>query len=73
MELDYLCTGLSDMKPDSWSGHIRFLNKTNPCELEVSARSSTFHIICGHHQYGNYICVPDWGIGTELAGLDDSF
>lgn len=73
MELDYICTGLSDMVPNSWEGHICFLNKSNPCELEVSARSSSFHIICGHHQYGNYICVPNWGIGTELAGLKDSF
>jgi len=73
MELDYLCKGLSDMNPDSWNGHVRFLNESNPCELEVSARSSTFHIICGQHQYGNYICVPNWGIGTELAALGDSF
>ena len=73
MDLDYKCTGLSDMVPDSWNGHISFLNKSNPCELEVSARSSTFHIICGHHQYGNYICVPNWGIGTELSRLSDSF
>jgi len=52
---------------------IHFLSQTNLCELEVSARYSSFHIICGRHAYGNYICVPNWGIGTELARLCDSF
>lgn len=73
MELDYLCMGLSDMDPESWEGHIVFLKKSDPCELEVSARASTFHIICGSHRYGTYICIPNWGIGTELARLEDSF
>jgi hypothetical protein len=73
MEFDYTCTGLSDMEPAVWKGHIRFLSQTNPYELEVSARYSSFHIICGRHEYGNYICVPNWGIGTEIARLCDRF
>lgn len=73
MELDYLCKGLPDMNPGSWEGHILFLKKSDPWELEVCARASTFHIICGSHRYGSYICIPNWGIGTELAGLENSF
>lgn len=73
MEFDFTCTGLSDMKPQVWEGHILFLGQSCPVELEVTSRCSRFHIICGRHAYGNYICLPNWGIGTELAGLCDSF
>jgi hypothetical protein len=73
MEFTYSCTGLADMKPNSWKGHIQFLHKSDYYEIEVTARHSSFHIIFGRHKYGNYICIPNWGIGTELSRLDDSF
>lgn len=73
MELDYICTGTEDMKPIRWKGHINLLKTTDPYELEVTARYSSFHILCGKHKYGNYICIPNWNIGTELARLSDSF
>jgi len=73
MEFDYTCTGLADMIPRVWEGHVRFLGQSNPVELEVTSRYSKFHILCGRHAYGNYICIPNWGIGTELSGLCDSF
>lgn len=41
--------------------------------MEATARYSSFHILCGKHKYGNYICIPNWNIGTELSGLSDSF
>ncbi|MBO4980813.1 MAG: hypothetical protein J6C84_02815 [Lachnospiraceae bacterium] len=73
MELTYVCTGLAGMNPQSWEGHIRVLHMSGYYEIEATARQSTFHIIFGNHQYGNYICIPNWGIGTELSCLDDSF
>ena len=73
MGLIYQCTGLSDMKPSRWTGEIRLLRSADPYEMEVAARGSRFHILFGKHQYGNYICIPNWGIGTELSGLSDSF
>ena len=73
MELDYICTGTEDMKPIRWNGHINLLRSTDPYELEVTARYSSFHILCGKHKYGSYICIPNWNIGTELASLSDSF
>lgn len=73
MNLDFVCKGHNDMKPSNWNGHLQLLNDTAPYELEVTARDSCFHIICGIHKYGNYICIPNWGIGTEMAGLGDSF
>ena len=44
--------------------------------LEFEARSDTglvYHIITGKHRYGNYICIPNWDIGSELVGFDDRF
>lgn len=73
MELDYICNGTEAMEPIRWKGHINLLKTTDPYELEVTARYSSFHILCGKHEYGSYICIPNWNIGTELAGLSDSF
>lgn len=30
-------------------------------------------MIVGSHEYGNYICIPNLNIGTELASLSDRF
>ncbi|MBB2183998.1 hypothetical protein H0486_17005 [Lachnospiraceae bacterium MD1] len=73
MDLDYICTGTEDIEPIRWNGHINLLRSTDPYELEVTARDSSFHILCGKHEYGSYICIPNWNIGTELAGLSDRF
>ena len=42
-------------------------------EFEVNARGSSFHLLVGKHAYGNYLCIPNWGIGTELSYLSDRF
>ncbi|MEG2700103.1 MAG: hypothetical protein RR995_02790 [Hungatella sp.] len=58
----------------TWTGEIIPLQlDSEPYEVEVSARGSYFHLVFGHHAYGNYICIPNWNIGTELASLSDSF
>lgn len=49
MELDYICNGTVDMKAQKWTGHILLLRSTSPYELEVNARGSSFHILCGEH------------------------
>ena len=62
----------SSKKP--WIGEIIPLQlDSEPYEVEVSARGSYFHLLIGHHAYGNYICIPNLDIGTELASLSDSF
>ena len=73
MELTYTCIGAPEMKPIRWDGHIHLLKASDPSEMEVTARGSSFHILCGRHKYGSFICIPNWNIGTELAGLADSF
>lgn len=73
MELNFICIGTDDMKPKRWHGHISLLKDCDPYELEVTARYSRFHILCGKHEYGNFLCIPNWNIGTELSNLSDSF
>lgn len=44
-----------------------------PYEVKLSARGSYFHLLIGSYAYGNYICIPNWNVGSELAGLKDFF
>lgn len=60
MELNYICTGTNETKAKQWEGHINLLKDSTPYELEVTARHSSFHILCENYEYGNYICIPDW-------------
>lgn len=59
--------------PRSWSGTLQLIKTGNPCEAEVSAGGNRFHLIAGKHAYGNYLCIPNWNVGTELASLTDRF
>lgn len=59
--------------PKEWIGEISILDDTHGIEADVRARGSYFHLLLGRHQYGHYICIPNWGIGTELARLSDRY
>ena len=59
--------------PGCWDGTVSIIRAGNPCEAEVHARGSSFHLIVGKHAYGNYICIPNWNVGTELSVLTDTF
>ena len=54
-------------------GEIRMINENEPLEMEIHANGWTFHAITGKHAYGNYICIPNWNVGSELAYLRDEF
>lgn len=68
----FSCSG-KGCSPDKWDGTLEIIKSGNPCEAEVCAGGSLFHLIVGKHAYGNYICIPNWNIGTELAALSDTF
>ncbi|MBR5420182.1 MAG: hypothetical protein IK115_03430 [Lachnospiraceae bacterium] len=55
------------------SGIIRILSDYDPIEMEVEANGWSFHVLVGEHQYGRYICIPDWSIGSEYSSVDDEF
>lgn len=67
-------TRLSAACKTPWTGEIIPIQlEREPYEVEVSARGSYFHLLVGYHAYGNFLCIPNWDIGTELASLSDSF
>lgn len=54
-------------------GRISYIKRGNPLELAIDANGWNFHIIVGTQANGNFICIPDWNVGSELAGLNDTF
>lgn len=42
-----------------------------PYEAIVEARGYSFHIIFGSQINGNFLCIPNWHVGCELAALND--
>ena len=55
------------------TGQIKVIHASLPIEADIHANGWSFHIIVGKHKNGNYICIPNWNTGSELAGLDDTF
>ena len=72
MLINFVCHA-AGCSPSRWNGALRILKTGNPCEAEVSARGSSFHLIAGSHAYGNFLCIPDWNVETELGTLTDRF
>lgn len=57
-----------------WKGQVEIIRCRNgTIEMNVSGKGSAMHVILGRYEYGTYLCIPDWGIGSPLSGLDDSF
>lgn len=42
-----------------------------PYECTVEARGYSYHLLFGSQINGNFLCIPNWNIGCELASLDD--
>ena len=55
------------------TGEIKIISPSFPIEVEVEAEDWSFHVIVGKHTGGNYICIPNWSVGSELSGLGDTF
>lgn len=72
MDITFQCIG-KGCSPRQWEGNLQIVRTGNPCEAEVTARGSRFHLIAGTHTYGNYVCIPNWNVGTELASMTDTF
>ena len=70
--ITFTCKG-KGCSPRQWEGSLEILKRGNPCEAELCARGSRFHLIVGRHSYGNYLCIPNWDVGTELSSLTDLF
>lgn len=42
-----------------------------PYEVNLEARGYSFHLIFGTQINGNFLCIPNWQFGCELADLSD--
>ncbi len=66
-EAEYACDKI-------WKGYIGQIRRHDSIiEMDVIGKGSAMHVIIGEYEYGRYLCIPDWGVGSPLAGLDDSF
>lgn len=68
----YKCIGMGILSGSSWNGSITSITASdNHVEAEVTSRDSYFQIILGHYKYGNYLCVPNWNLGIEIAEFNN--
>jgi len=69
--MEYIC---KQKGSKSWIAEIILIEQNETqLEADVRGRGTQFHVIVGRHQYGTYLCIPNHGIGCELASLSDTF
>lgn len=69
------------MNPDAiyacdqiWEGRVlKVIKNKDTLEADIEGKGSAMHVIVGKYQNGQYLCMPGWGVGSELTSLDDSF
>lgn len=74
--MKYICKNPSaDYVVDrEWEGQVDLkARKEHSAELNISGKGSQMYAIIGQYEYGWYICIPEWGVGSPLAGLTDVF
>lgn len=51
---------------------IRSGNLTHePCDAYLNNGENSYHLIFGKQINGNFLCIPDWFIGCEIASYDN--
>lgn len=58
---------------ESGIGKIKVISPIDPIEADIDADGWNFHVIVGSYINGNYICIPNWNVGSDLADLSDTF
>lgn len=67
----FRCEGDSGIIPRTWKGKLRILRKGDVVEAEMEALGSYYHLIIGCQAYGNFLCIPNLGVGIVIAGLEE--
>ncbi len=69
----YCCgDNLEDSKIIHKEGYIKTVQlDREPFEADINAEGSSFHIVFGSHCNGNFLCIPNWHVGCELAKFTD--
>lgn len=72
--MEFVCYHKIDSKLKNWIAEItNCKGNEKQCEFEVQSRGSYYHVIIEKHDYGNYVCIPNWEVGCELADYSDTF
>jgi len=71
--MEFNCSFKEDKEVESWTSSVREVHEHGSFfEIFISSRSS-LRIIVGCGNWGNFVCVPDWNIGTHLSDFRDYF
>ena len=72
--MEYQCILSRGNRKEKWTGSIRLISHFGAVyEAEVTGRGTYFHLIAGKHLYGNYLCIPNHDVGSELSAYSDVF
>lgn len=72
--MKYKCSIYNEQaqKQDLWEISINILYTDGPfTEFVVNGRGSSMHAIAGPQINGNFVCLPGYGVGSELAAYSD--
>lgn len=65
--MNFECILKKGKKVERWQSSVEYINDNGSfCEVFVSSRSS-IRLIVGYGKWGNFVCIPDWNVGTSLA------
>lgn len=71
--MDFICVYRTEKHKETWKGHICSIkNYGSHVELKIESRSSIL-VLVGKTCYGNFACMPDYGVSCHLASLNDIF
>jgi len=72
--MEFLCTNQTEKRKTQWTGVISSIKgNREKCEFEVRSRGHYYHVVIGTHDFGNFVCIPNWNVGCELSDFSDLF
>lgn len=72
--MEFLCTNQTEKRKTHWTGVISSIKgNRKKCEFQIRSGDSYYHVIIGSHDFGNFVCIPNWDVGCELSDFSDLF
>jgi hypothetical protein len=72
-KMEFECIWKKGKKVERWLATVECIHDNGQfCEVFVVSRS-TIRLIIGYGEWGNFVCVPDWNVGTRLSDFKDLF
>jgi hypothetical protein len=72
--IHFTCSDRLFLADEPWDGWVEPLGslKSDVTQMKIESRSA-FYAIVGDTDFGHFICLPDWGIGSHLSDYSDLF